>query len=203
MSNIIGIVNYGISGNIHSIKKAIEAAGGQVLVINKTEQFNDVDKLVLPGVGSFKDAMQELKNNCFLESLKNNQKPILGICLGMQILATVGFEYGTTNGLNSIDAEVKPILVDAKVPHMGFSNIEVVNTNEILKGLESEEFYFMHSYEVVNYTDIASLSEYANHKFVSSIKKDNIYGVQFHPEKSREAGIKLFENFINLQEVKQ
>jgi len=203
MSNIIGIVNYGISGNIHSIKKAIEAAGGQVLVINKTEQFNDVDKLVLPGVGSFKDAMQELKDNCFLESLKNNQKPILGICLGMQILATVGFEYGTTNGLNSIDAEVKPILVDAKVPHMGFSNIEVVNTNEILKGLESEEFYFMHSYEVVNYTDIASLSEYANHKFVSSIKKDNIYGVQFHPEKSREAGIKLFENFINLQEVKQ
>ena len=199
MSNIIGIVNYGISGNIHSIKKAIEAAGGQVLVINKTEQFNDVDKLVLPGVGSFKDAMQELKNNCFLESLKNNQKPILGICLGMQILATVGFEYGTTNGLNSIDAEVKPILVDAKVPHMGFSNIEVVNTNEILKGLESEEFYFMHSYEVVNYTDIASLSEYANHKFVSSIKKDNIYGVQFHPEKSREAGIRLLSNFIKLK----
>ena len=203
MDNLIGIVNYGIAGNIHSVKKAIEIAGGTTLVINSPADFDLVDKLVIPGVGSFKDAMQELKNNCFLESLKNNQKPILGICLGMQILATVGFEYGTTNGLNSIDAEVKPILVDAKVPHMGFSNIEVVNTNEILKGLESEEFYFMHSYEVVNYTDIASLSEYANHKFVSSIKKDNIYGVQFHPEKSREAGIKLFENFINLQEVKQ
>ncbi len=199
MSNIIGIVNYGIAGNIHSIEKAIKAAGGQTIVINKPELFDDVDKLVLPGVGSFKDAMQELENDGFLELLKNNTKPILGICLGMQILSTLGFEYGTTKGLNFIQAEVKPILVDAKVPHVGFNTIKIVNNNEMLQGLEGEEFYFMHSYEVVNYTDISSLSEYAGHKFVSSIKKENIYGVQFHPEKSRDAGIKLFKNFINLQ----
>ena len=198
MSNIIGIVNYGIAGNIHSIKKAIIAAGGKAIVIDKPEQFNEVDKIVLPGVGSFKDAMQELENDNFIEPLKNNTKPILGICLGMQILATLGFEYGTTKGLNFIEAEVKPMLVDAKVPHVGFNKIEVIKTNEVLNGLEDEEFYFMHSYEVVNYTNIASLTEYAEHKFVSSVKKDNIYGVQFHPEKSREAGIKLFENFIKL-----
>jgi glutamine amidotransferase len=199
MSNIIGIVNYGIVGNIHSIEKAIKAAGGQTLIINKSEQFNEVDKLVLPGVGSFKDAMQELKNDGFLEVLKTNTKPILGICLGMQILSTVSFEYGVTKGLNFITAEVKPMLVNAKVPHVGFNTINVINKNELLNGLENEEFYFMHSYEVVNYTEITALTTYANHNFISSVKKGNIYGVQFHPEKSRDAGIKLFKNFINLK----
>ena len=198
MSNIVGIVNYGIAGNIHSIEKAIKKAGGNTTVINNVEQFSQIDKLVLPGVGSFKDAMEELKSNGFLEALHNNTKPILGICLGMQILSTIGFEYGKTKGLNFIKAEVRPILVDAKVPHMGFNNIDVVKTNNILNGLQNNEFYFMHSYEVVNLADIASLTEYAGHKFVSSIKKDNIYGVQFHPEKSRGPGIQLFKNFINL-----
>jgi imidazole glycerol-phosphate synthase subunit HisH len=201
VSNIIGIVNYGTAGNIHSIRKAIEAAGGQALVINKPEQFNEVDKLVLPGVGSFKNAMQELENDVFTEALKNNQKPILGICLGMQILATVGFEYGTTNGLGLIKAEVRPMLVDAKVPHVGFNTIDVVNDNELLYGLEGEEFYFMHSYTVINFHDVSSTTTYHNHQFVSAIKNSNIYGVQFHPEKSRSAGIKLFKNFINLGEA--
>ena len=198
MRNIIGVVNYGIAGNIHSIEKAIKKAGGETLIINDVEQFNQIDKLVLPGVGSFADAMQELKSHGFLEALQNNTKPILGICLGMQILSTIGFEYGKTKGLDFIQAEVRPILVDAKVPHVGFNNIEVIKKNNILDGLENDKFYFMHSYEVVNFTDIASLTQYAGHKFVSSIKKDNVYGVQFHPEKSREPGIKLFKNFINL-----
>ncbi|MFL2703262.1 MAG: imidazole glycerol phosphate synthase subunit HisH [Gammaproteobacteria bacterium] len=200
MSNVIGIVNYGIAGNIHSIEKALKKAGAKTLIINKTEDFTKADKLVLPGVGSFKDAMKELKNDGFIDALSTNTKPILGICLGMQILSTVGFEYGQTTGFNLIDAEVRPMLVDAKVPHVGFNTIEVVNTNKVIKGLEKEEFYFMHSYEVVNYTNIVSLSEYAGHKFVSSIQKDNIYGVQFHPEKSRDAGIQLLKNFINLGE---
>ena len=200
MSNVIGIVNYGIAGNIHSIDKALKKAGANTLIINKAEDFTKVDKLVLPGVGSFKDAMKELKNDGFIEPLNKNTKPILGICLGMQILSTVGFEYGQTKGLNFIDAEVRPMLVDAKVPHVGFSTIEAVNTNKIIKGLENEEFYFMHSYEVINYTNIVSLTEYAGHKFVSSIQKNNIYGVQFHPEKSRDAGIQLLKNFISLGE---
>ena len=200
MSNVIGIVNYGIAGNIHSIEKALKKAGAKALIINKTEDFSKADKLVLPGVGSFKDAMKELKNDGFIDALSKNTKPILGICLGMQILSTVGFEYGQTTGFNLIDAEVRPMLVDAKVPHVGFNTIEVVNTNKVVKGLEKEEFYFMHSYEVVNYTNIVSLSEYSGHKFVSSIQKDNIYGVQFHPEKSRDAGIQLLKNFINLEE---
>ena len=199
MSNIIGIVNYGTAGNLHSVEKALNKATGKTLIINNLEQFNQVDKIVLPGVGSFKDTRQQLKNIGFLEALCNNTKPILGICLGMQILSTLGLEYGQTKGLDLIKAEVRPMLIDAKVPHVGFNTLEVVKTCNILNGLENEEFYFMHSFEVVNYTDIISLTQYAGHKFVSSIQKENIYGVQFHPEKSREAGIQFLKNFINLE----
>lgn len=200
MSNIIGLINYGIAGNIHSIKKVIEKAGGVVKIINTKEELEAVEKLVIPGVGSFKDAMQELQKSGLLDALKvaATTKPTLGICLGMQILSTLGFEYGKTKGLSLINAEVKPMIVDAKVPHMGFNKIDVVKSNRLLNGLENEEFYFMHSYEVVNYTNIAALTEYEGHKFVSSLQQNNLYGVQFHPEKSREAGIKLFKNFIEL-----
>lgn len=200
MSNIIGLINYGIAGNIHSIKKVIEKAGGTVKIVNNKEELNNVDKIVIPGVGSFKDAMSELGKDEFIEPLKQaiQSRPTLGICLGMQIFSTLGFEYGKTQGLDAIKAEVKPMLVDAKIPHMGFNTIDIVKSNQLLNGLENEDFYFMHSYEVVNYTEIASLTDYAGHKFVSSVQKDNIYGVQFHPEKSREAGIKLFKNFVEL-----
>jgi len=200
MSNIIGLINYGIAGNIHSIKKAIEKAGGIVKIVNTKEELDNVDKIVIPGVGSFKDAMNELQKDNLIDPLKEaiKTKTILGICLGMQILSTLGFEYGKTVGLGAIEAEVKPMLVDAKVPHMGFNSIDVVKSNKLLAGLEREEFYFMHSFEVVNYTNIASLTNYAGHKFVSSINANNLYGVQFHPEKSREAGIRLFQNFIAL-----
>jgi glutamine amidotransferase len=144
--------------------------------------------------------MKELENDDFLDTLKIVllTKPTLGICLGMQILSTLGFEYGTTDGLALVNAEVKPMLVNAKVPHMGFNTVELMTANKLFEGLENEEFYFMHSYEVVNYTDIVTLTGYSGHKFVSSIQKENLYGVQFHPEKSREAGIKLFKNFIAL-----
>lgn len=200
MSNIIGLINYGVAGNIHSIKKALEKAGGKVKIVNTIQELDSVDKIVIPGVGSFKDAMAELEKEELLEPLKIaiKTKPTLGICLGMQLLSTLGFEYGKTKGLGVISAEVKPMIVDAKVPHMGFNKIDVVKPNKLLNGLENEEFYFMHSYEVTNYTNIVALTDYAGHKFVSSIELDNIYGVQFHPEKSREAGIKLFKNFIEL-----
>jgi len=200
MNKLIGLINYGIAGNIHSIKKAIEKAGGKVTVVTAAADLEHVDKIVIPGVGSFKDAMNELQKEGLVEPLKKAiaDKPTLGICLGMQILSKLGFEYGKTEGLGVIDAEVKPIVVDAKIPHMGFNTIEVINSNPLLAGLEKEEFYFMHSYEVVNYTDIAALTEYEGHRFVSSLHKDNLYGVQFHPEKSRDAGIQLFKNFIAL-----
>ena len=198
MNNILGIINYGIAGNIHSVKKAIERAGGKTLVINDPSDFDLVDKLVIPGVGSFKDAMQELENGNFISSIQEFSKPVLGICLGMQILADLGLEFGKTKGLALIEAEVKPMLCDGKIPHMGFNKISVKVPNILLDGLEDEEFYFMHSYELVNYTDIIAITKYNDHSFVSAVHKGNLFGVQFHPEKSREAGIKLLSNFIKL-----
>ena len=198
MSNVIGIVNYGAAGNIHSVEVAVKKAKANTLIINKAEQFNSVDKIILPGVGSYKDAILNLKAKDLFGALQTNKKPILGICLGMQILSKIGFEYGKTNGLGLIEAEVRPMVVDAKVPHVGFNSIEIIKKSNLFKGLDNKEFYFMHSFEVVNYTDVVSLTQYYGHKFVSSIEKENIYGVQFHPEKSREAGIELLKNFINL-----
>jgi imidazole glycerol-phosphate synthase subunit HisH len=198
MSNIVGIVNYGIAGNIHSVKKAIEKAGGVALVINSPSDFESVSRIIIPGVGSFKDGMRELNNEELIKPLIGFKKPILGICLGMQILAGLGFEFGKSEGLGLLNAEVKPILCEAKIPHMGFNKIQVVKSNQLIKGLDAEEFYFMHSYEMINFTDVVALTTYGNHSFVSAIHKDNLYGVQFHPEKSREAGIKLLSNFIRL-----
>ena len=198
MNNLIGIVNYGIAGNIHSVKKAIEKAGGSTLVINKPEEFDLVEKIVIPGVGSFKEAMKELEDDGFIKPLMEFDGPLLGICLGMQLLAKLGFEFGRTSGLGLIDAEVKQILCDGKIPHMGFKKIKVIKPNILLSGLEEEEFYFMHSYEMVNYTNISALTEYRNHSFISAICHGNLYGVQFHPEKSRDAGVRLFQNFIKL-----
>jgi len=201
MSNIIGIVNYGIAGNIYSVERAIKKAGGDVLTINTAADFGLVDKIVIPGVGSFKDAMIELKNDGFIKPLMEFNKPILGICLGMQILANLGFEFGKSKGLGMLNAEVKKIVCNEKVPHMGFNQLQVINSNALLKGLESDEFYFMHSYEVVNYTDVSALTQYGEHSFVSAVHKDNLYGVQFHPEKSREPGIRLLSNFIKLRAI--
>ena len=196
----IGIINYGIAGNIHSVKKAVEIAGGTALVINKPEDFDLVDRVIIPGVGSFKDAMQELENDGFIKPLKNFNGPILGICLGMQLMTKLGYEFGKTSGLGMFESEVEIISSDEKIPHMGFNKIKVLNSNALLKGLEEEEFYFMHSYAILNSANALAITEYGGQSFVSAMFKDNIFGVQFHPEKSRDAGIKLFQNFISLDE---
>ena len=200
MSNVIGIINYGIAGNIASINKALIKAGAHITVVDSAEQLKFVDKILLPGVGSFKDAIQELKKDDMYEGLKDaiSTKPTLGVCLGMQILSKLGLEFGLTEGFGIFDAEVKPIQCKGTVPHMGFNRISVVREDKILKGVENKEFYFMHSYEVVNYRDITSLSKYAGHEFVSSISNGHVFGVQFHPEKSRDAGIQVFKNFVNI-----
>ena len=199
MADMIGIIDAGRAGNTFSIKQCISLAGGQWVDVRYADALERVDKIILPGVGAFHDAMQELASRGLIEPLKDNigRKPTLGICLGMQIMARIGFEHGKTTGLGIFDAEVKPMLCEGKVPHMGFNKIQLVGDNKVLKGVEDERFYFMHSYELVNYTDIASLTTYKNHQFVSAIAKDDIFGVQFHPEKSRDAGVQIFKNFID------
>jgi len=195
----VGLIDYGRSGNIYNVKKALELAGADVRIIGKDRDFDNVEKLVLPGVGCFKDAMEHIGD--FQGELvdKMQRMPTLGICLGMQILAKIGYEYGETRGLNLIDAEVKKIEVKCKVPHLGWGCLEIVRNTPLLDGIaEKDYFYFMHSYEVINYTDVVALTHFCDHRFVSVIQKENIFGVQFHPEKSRNAGIRLLENFLRI-----
>jgi imidazole glycerol phosphate synthase glutamine amidotransferase subunit len=196
----LGIVDIGIAGNIFNIQKAIKKAGADTKIVKYVDDFKAIDKLVLPGVGSFNSVMSVMDSSGLSQSVKEYAKEhdILGICLGMQMLSRIGFEHGEHSGLGFIDAEVKKIELKAPIPHMGFNTLDIQKNSKLLKGIECEEFYFMHSYEMINYTDILSLSSYAEHSFVSAIERDNIYGVQFHPEKSRDVGIKLFENFIRL-----
>lgn len=199
MTTTIGLLSYGESANVFNVKKALEKVGAKVVPIEKKKDFSKVDKLVLPGVGSFKDAMHHLEgiSGDLVDAMQ--EKPTLGICLGMQILSKVGYEFGETSGLGLIDAEVKKIEVHCKVPHLGWGSLSLVQPCPVLKGIsEKDHFYFMHSYEVINFTEVRALTRYCDHTFVSAVQKGDVYGVQFHPEKSREAGLKVLTNFVKL-----
>jgi imidazole glycerol-phosphate synthase subunit HisH len=198
MSPTVGLLNYGNSGNTYNVQKALELAGGHVTMIKDKADLDAVDRIVLPGVGCFKDAMDNLApiRDELISHIR--RKPTLGICLGMQILSKIGYEYGETPGLDFIDAEVKKMEVKCKVPHLGWGTLSIVRDSPVLAGItKNDNFYFMHSYEVINYTDVIALTDYCDHTFVSVVQNGDIYGVQFHPEKSRTAGIKILRNFLN------
>ena len=196
----VGIIDYGIAGNSKNIYQAVVAARGRAHFVKTPKDLERVDKIILPGVGSFREAMRDLNDSALIDVLKLElkQKPTLAICVGMQILASIGYEYGVTTGLQIIEGEVRKIPVDQILPHVGFNQIRVVGSNPLLKGLNSEKFYFMHSFELINYLNVSALASYHNHQFVAAIESDSILGVQFHPEKSRAPGIQLFKNFLNL-----
>lgn len=198
----IGVIDYGSAGNTFSMIRALEFAGAAVRVVKNPEDFKGLDKLVLPGVGSFKDGISELNTSGMANAVQEwvaAGSPLLGICLGMQLLCDIGFEYGETAGLALIRGEVRSMQCKGVVPHMGFNRIIVQSDSSLLNGVEGEDsFYFMHSFEVQNYTDIIALSEYAGHQFVAGVQRENVFGVQFHPEKSREAGIRIFQNYLSL-----
>lgn len=200
MSNIVGILDYGTIGNIYNIEKVLKKLNIKSLVISNKEDFEKVDKLILPGVGTFEDAIQELKKNDMIDSLITtiNNKPTLGICLGMQILSSIGFENKETKGLNIINATVERLNTKDLLPHLGFNSIQSISDNILFQGIENSEFYFMHSFEVKNNENVIATSMYNDYKFTAAIQNNNTFGVQFHPEKSREAGIKLLNNFIQL-----
>jgi glutamine amidotransferase len=202
---MIGIVNYHM-GNLGSVKKKLEQLGQEVMVSEKPEELALADKLILPGVGHFARAVQELKQlqlwDFLSDQVLQKKKPILGICLGMQLMAKFS-EEGNAEGLGWFDAEVirfrVPDSIRFKVPQIGWNTLEYDQPHPLLAGLQPEDaFYFVHAYylNVVAEADVLCMSDYG-YSFVSGIKKDNIMGVQFHPEKSHAAGTQMLANFVN------
>lgn len=201
------IINYD-SGNVASVANAFEKIkdNHEILVSNNVNDIKSADFLVLPGVGAFADCVIGLsKIDNLISEIKlqiANGKPFLGICVGMQVLASIGYENGKNAGLDLIKGHVKKISgANTIVPHMGWNNLHIKNKHHILNGIEEgEHFYFANSYHFVcdNSQDVVADVEYGSQTINSIIARDNVIGVQFHPEKSGVKGLKLLQNFINL-----
>tara|TARA_B100000315_G_C14384706_1_gene499116 strand:- start:110 stop:736 length:627 start_codon:yes stop_codon:yes gene_type:complete len=200
----VGIIDYKLS-NIYSVYQACKFVGLTPKLISKPSDFESFDALIIPGVGSFPKAMENLRKQNLLDKIKEFAAlnyPILGICLGMQLLFTLSYELKKCKGLNLIKGKV--IKFDKKklvVPHIGWNTFKIFKNeskNNIFKNIPENSFmYFVHSYYVVpeDKKGITALSKYGNQVFCSSYSKDNIYAMQFHPEKSSKQGIQIYKNF--------
>ncbi len=206
MSSRLVIVNYGM-GNLNSVKRVMDRLKVDAIISSKPEDIIDAQKIILPGVGHFGKAISNLKELNLLEALNEfalvKKKPILGICLGMELMAKKS-EEGNAEGLGWFDAEIIKFSVSDKIkykiPHMGWNQINIKKECPLMSDIpESSEFYFVHSYHLKTYneSDILNETDY-DYTFASALAKDNIFGVQYHPEKSHDAGAKLLKNFIEL-----
>jgi glutamine amidotransferase len=206
MSAKIVIVDYGM-GNLNSVKRVLSRLKIDVSISAHPEDIAAADKIILPGVGHFSQAMANLHTLKLLAPLNNavlvDRKPILGICLGMQLMAKKS-EEGNVSGLGWIDGDVVRFNIHDKlkykIPHIGWNQISMAKPSKLMTDINPDaEFYFVHSYHFLNRNpeDILNTTEY-EYSFTSAIEKENIFGVQYHPEKSHDAGEQLFKNFCNL-----
>ncbi len=201
----LALIDYG-SGNLHSAARALAAADprAQVAITSAARDLADATHIVLPGVGHFADCANAVRARAgLIEALETNVidggKPFLGICVGAQLMATLGLEDGATPGLNWIGGEVALLeRPNLRVPHVGWNALEIQRPHPVLNGLgENPHFYFTHSYALhaANADDVAATTDYGG-AFVSAVARNNLFGAQFHPEKSQTAGLKLLANFI-------
>ena len=198
---MIAIIDYGV-GNLFSVEKAFTVIGEEVKVTGEAEDLKMADKLVLPGVGAFGDCMKNLEATglipIILEQI-TNKKPLLGICVGLQILFEGSEESPNAKGLGIFKGMVKRINASQlKIPHMGWN--AVLTHNELFRGLkENPYFYFVHSYHAVpkDRNIITATTEYGE-TLTAAVAKDNIYATQFHPEKSGDVGLQVLKNFVNI-----
>tara|TARA_Y100000748_G_scaffold302045_1_gene303444 strand:- start:2490 stop:3101 length:612 start_codon:yes stop_codon:yes gene_type:complete len=197
------ILDYG-SGNVSSVFNLVDYLGYKVKISNKEKDLINSSHIILPGVGSFGGSMKKINSKIPTDLLKEQlflkNKPFLGICVGMQVLSERGYEFGENDGLSIIKGSVEKL--DCKnfpVPHIGWNEIKIQKQSELFKNMqEINDFYFVHSFEfkASDTNNIISTTNYGN-DFVSAVQKENIFGVQFHPEKSQKAGQLLIKNFLN------
>ncbi len=194
---MIALIDYG-AGNLKSVANALDDFNVEYIVTNKSDEIISADKIIFPGVGEAGSAMSKLNEQSIIESIKFTEKPLLGICLGMQLLATFS-EEGNTKCLDVVQTVVKQFdSTQVKVPHMGWNQVEYKNRNNLFTNIESgENFYFANSF-YVPVTEYTIASTNYGIIFSAALKKNNFYGVQFHPEKSGHAGLHLLKNFIDL-----
>ncbi len=200
--SLVGIVSLGLS-NLGSLIGALERIQTEYLLINRPAQLQDVDRVILPGVGSFSRAMQQLEAENLVTSLQDYSvagKPIMGICLGMQLLAQKGQEGDEVRGLGLVDGITSKLAEDGnnRVPHMGWNSIEILQPHPVLDGIPNgSDFYFVHSYAIKDFKIEEALTTTTHgNPFLSGVSKSNIVGFQFHPEKSQRKGEKIIQNFI-------
>jgi glutamine amidotransferase len=197
----VAVIDYGM-GNLRSVAKALEFVGfKRVVVTSDPDEVSDAEAVVFPGQGAFRKAMENLKRLGLVEVLIRTieeGKPFLGICLGLQLLFEKSYEHGVTEGLGVLKGEVKLLPPGVKIPHIGWNQVHLKKETEMFRGIEDGDyFYFVHSYCVFpeEREVIASVTDYGT-EFVSSIERDNLWAVQFHPEKSQKKGLTLLRNFF-------
>lgn len=192
------IINYNM-GNIKSVENAFRKLGKEVVSTSDGTVIEKADALILPGVGAFKDAVKNLKDLGLKKLIKQQalKKPFLGICIGMQILFEEGTEDGLSTGLGILEGRVEKIPGGVKIPHMGWNRLKLIDKeNRLFDGIDDgESFYFVHSYHASCKKDIVTSTTDYGIDIVSSIEKGDLFGVQFHPEKSSSPGLRLLENF--------
>ena len=203
---MIAVVDYGM-GNLRSMGKALEHVGAEVLVTADADDLRDAERIVLPGVGAFGEAIANLRATGLVEAMEEEVlrkgKPFLGVCVGMQLLARESVEHGRHTGLGWIEADVLPIELggpEIRVPHTGWNALEVVGARDGPLGRvrPGEAFYFTHSFHVVPEDDalVAARCEHGR-SLVAAVAQDNILAVQFHPEKSQQAGLEFLADFLS------
>lgn len=209
---MIGIIDYGM-GNLFSVHKALERLGAESVISGDPEILAACDGLILPGVGAFRDAMVALYKQelfAFLHDYVAEGKPLLGICLGMQLLFEVGEEHGFTEGLAFLNGTVVKFPEprqrnEYRVPHMGWNQLRFNQVHPLLENLEEDYVYFVHSYfaQMEDQTEVIAYADYAGVKVPAVVGRGPIMGMQFHPEKSGKLGTELLRNFIRLAEERE
>ena len=207
MKNIV-ILDYGI-GNVRSVRNAIHAIGASAVVSYDEDVISGADALIVPGVGAFASAMSNLRNTGLLDQIQcfvTSKRPVLGICLGMQILFDQSREFGVTAGLGLLRGTVDIIPINpnhGRLPHISWSKVKIssIGFDSMFSGMQDDElrFYFIHSYAATEVPTqyISGTTDYLGFEIVASVQCGNIWGTQFHPEKSGPNGLKLLRNFIN------
>ena len=203
---MIAIIDYGV-GNLFSLSSSFKAIGADTIVTGDAEIIRKADKLILPGVGAFCDAIKKLKetglDKVIIDEVKKGKK-LLGICLGMQMLFHKSFEYGEYDGLGLLKGEVVPmkdsIPNTLKIPHIGWNALNILKENSLFKYVKNGDFvYFVHSYYAENCDDsLIADTEYGK-SLTAAVAKDNVFGCQFHPEKSGEVGLKILKAFCEME----